>query len=161
MQTRLARIFKTKTREEWTAIMEQTDICFAPVLRMSEAMRHKHNVHRGSFVEIEGIEQPGPAPRFLGTPSRVQRPPARVGEHTDAILETGDFRPTRSPRCTRPERSHRPARAAERTETPRMTETASLLMLVGAATPPEGSPPRSMPPPRRRAPGTPASRSIL
>jgi alpha-methylacyl-CoA racemase len=91
MSTRLARIFKTKTREEWTEIMEQTDICFAPVLRMSEAMRHKHNVHRGSFVEVDGIEQPGPAPRFLGTPSRVQRPPARVGEHTDAILKEWGF----------------------------------------------------------------------
>ena len=50
---------------------------------------HPHNVHRGSFVEVDGIAQPGPAPRFLGTPSRVQRPPARVGEHTDAIL--GDW----------------------------------------------------------------------
>ena len=89
--TRLARIFKTKTREEWTGIMEQTDICFAPVLRMSEAMRHPHNVHRGSFVEIDGIKQPGPAPRFLGTPSRVQHPPARVGEHTAAILKDWGF----------------------------------------------------------------------
>jgi alpha-methylacyl-CoA racemase len=91
MQARLARIFKQKTREEWTAIMEQTDICFAPVLRMSEAIRHPHNVHRGSFVEVDGIRQPGPAPRFLGTPSRVQRPPARVGEHTDAILGEWGF----------------------------------------------------------------------
>src|SRR3954471_5896250 len=89
MATRLARIFKQKTREEWTAIMEQTDICFAPVLRMSEALAHPHNVHRGSFVEVDGIAQPGPAPRFLGTPSHVQRPPGRVGEHTDAIL--GDW----------------------------------------------------------------------
>jgi alpha-methylacyl-CoA racemase len=91
MQTRLARIFKQKTRGEWTAIMEQTDICFAPVLRMSEAMRHPHNVRRGSFVEVDGIAQPGPAPRFLGTPSRVQRPPARVGEHTEAILRDWGF----------------------------------------------------------------------
>src|SRR4051812_45683850 len=89
MTARLQRIFKQKNREEWTAIMEQTDICFAPVLRMSEAMAHPHNVHRSSFVEVDGIAQPGPAPRFLGTPSRVQRPPARVGEHTDAIL--GDW----------------------------------------------------------------------
>src|SRR5712691_6079411 len=91
MQTRLARIFKTKTRAEWTAIMEQTDICFAPVLRMSEALDHPHNRHRESFVEVDGIPQPAPAPRFLGTPSRVQRPPARIGEHTDAVLKDWGF----------------------------------------------------------------------
>ena len=91
MQERLARIFKSKTRAEWTKIMQQTDICFAPVLRMSEAMEHPHNRHRSSFVEIDGIPQPGPAPRFLGTPTRVQRPPARVGEHTDAVLRDWGF----------------------------------------------------------------------
>ncbi|MND02757.1 hypothetical protein D3C83_222510 [compost metagenome] len=58
---------------------------------MSEAMRHKHNMHRGSFVEVAGIEQPGPAPRFLGTPSHVQSPPARVGQHTDAVLQDWGF----------------------------------------------------------------------
>jgi alpha-methylacyl-CoA racemase len=93
MQQRLARIFKGKTRAEWTAIMQQTDICFAPVLRMSEAMHHPHNVHRESFVEVAGIPQPAPAPRFLGTPTRVQRPPARVGEHTEAILHDWGFAP--------------------------------------------------------------------
>jgi alpha-methylacyl-CoA racemase len=87
----LARIFKEKTRAEWTEIMEQTDICFAPVLRMSEAFEHPHNVHRQSFVEIDGIPQPGPAPRFLGTPARVQRPPARIGEHTGEILRDWGF----------------------------------------------------------------------
>jgi alpha-methylacyl-CoA racemase len=91
MQTRLARIFKEKTRTEWTQIMEQTDICFAPVLRMSEAFSHPHNVHRHSFVEVDGIAQPGPAPRFLGTPTHVQSPPARVGEHTDAVLRDWGF----------------------------------------------------------------------
>jgi len=91
MQQRLGRIFKQKTRAEWTEIMEQTDICFAPVLRMSEALKHPHNVHRESFVEIDSIPQPAPAPRFLGTPARVQRPPARIGEHTDAILKDWGF----------------------------------------------------------------------
>jgi alpha-methylacyl-CoA racemase len=89
MTRRFARIFKEKTRAEWTAIMEQTDICFAPVLRMSEAFDHPHNVHRASFVEVGGVRQPGPAPRFLGTPTHVQRPPALAGEHTDEIL--GDW----------------------------------------------------------------------
>jgi len=91
MHERLAAIFKMKTRAEWTQIMEQTDICFAPVLRMSEALDHPHNRHRESFVEIDGIPQPAPAPRFLGTPSHVQRPPARIGEHTEAVLKDWGF----------------------------------------------------------------------
>jgi len=91
MRERFARIFREKTRAEWVAIMEQTDVCFAPVLRMSEALEHKHNVARGSFVEVAGIKQPGPAPKFLGTPTRVQMPPARVGEHTDAVLRDWGF----------------------------------------------------------------------
>jgi alpha-methylacyl-CoA racemase len=91
MHERLKRIFKNKTRAEWTEIMQQTDICFAPVLRMSEALQHPLNRHRESFVEIDGIPQPAPAPRFLGTPTRVQRPPARVGEHTGAVLRDWGF----------------------------------------------------------------------
>ena len=91
MQERLQRIFKSKTRAEWTEIMQQTDICFAPVLRMSEAIEHPHNRHRSSFVEIDGIAQPGPAPRFMATPTRVQRPPARAGEHTEAVLRDWGF----------------------------------------------------------------------
>jgi len=90
-KARLAAIFKTKTQAEWVAIMEQTDICFAPVLRMSEAMRHPHNVARGSFIQVDGIQQPGPAPRFLGTPSEVQRPPAKAGEHTRDVLNDWGF----------------------------------------------------------------------
>jgi alpha-methylacyl-CoA racemase len=91
MQARFAKIFKQKTRAEWVAIMQQTDICFAPVLTMSEAIRHEHNRHRGSFVEVEGIAQPGPAPKFLGTPTRVQSPPARAGENTGEVLADWGF----------------------------------------------------------------------
>jgi alpha-methylacyl-CoA racemase len=91
MQERFANIFKQKTRAEWVAIMQQTDICFAPVLKMSEAIRHEHNRHRNSFVEIDGIPQPAPAPRFLGTPTRVKSPPARAGEHTDEVLTDWGF----------------------------------------------------------------------
>jgi len=58
---------------------------------MSEAIEHPHNVHRHSFVDIAGIAQPAPAPRFLGTPTHVQCPPARVGEHTDAVLHDWGF----------------------------------------------------------------------
>ena len=91
MQKRFAAIFKQKTRDEWVAIMQQTDICFAPVLKMSEAIRHEHNRHRDSFPVIDGIPQPAPAPRFLGTPTAVQRPPAKVGEDTDEILRDWGF----------------------------------------------------------------------
>ncbi|HEU0217489.1 MAG TPA: CaiB/BaiF CoA-transferase family protein [Stellaceae bacterium] len=93
MRERLAAIFKRKTRAEWVAIMQQTDICFAPVLTMSEAIEHEHNRSRDSFVDVDGIAQPAPAPRFLGTPTSVQGPPARAGEHTDAILRDWGFSP--------------------------------------------------------------------
>lgn len=62
---RLAAIFRTKTRDEWCALMDGTDVCFAPVLSMAEAAAHPHNVARGTFVERDGVMQPAPAPRFL------------------------------------------------------------------------------------------------
>jgi alpha-methylacyl-CoA racemase len=71
---RLETIFTTKTRDEWCALMEKTDICFAPVLSLSEAPSHPHNVARGTFIEVDGITQPAPAPRFSGTPA----PPVRM-----------------------------------------------------------------------------------
>ena len=77
---------KTKTRDEWCEIMEGTDICFAPVLSLSEAPNYKHNVDRGTFVEIEGVVQPAPAPRFSKTPGAIQSLPAGIGEHGDEIL---------------------------------------------------------------------------
>ena len=89
MKERLTAIFKAKTRDEWCSIMEGTDVCFAPVLRMSEAAAHPHNVHRQTFIERDGIVQPAPAPRFSATPGEVQRPPAHAGQHTDEIL--GDW----------------------------------------------------------------------
>lgn len=69
MQDALTDLFLTKTRDEWTAILEEVDACFAPVLSMEEAPQHSHNVARGTFVETDGIVQPGPCPRFEGTPS--------------------------------------------------------------------------------------------
>lgn len=74
LRDKLTAVFKTKTRDEWCKIMEGTDICFAPVLTMSEAMQHPHMVARGVFVEHEGHTQPGPAPRFSRTPSAVRKP---------------------------------------------------------------------------------------
>ena len=89
MQQRLAAIFKTKTRDEWTAIMQDIDVCYAPVLRMSEAMKHPNNVHRGSFVDVDGVPQPGPVPRFDSTPSEVKAVPAFAGQHTRDALAGG------------------------------------------------------------------------
>jgi alpha-methylacyl-CoA racemase len=82
----MAAIFRTKTRDEWCEIMEGTDVCFAPVLTIPEAVAHPHNVHRGTFVEVAGIPQPGPAPRFSRTQAAIARPPAHAGQHTDEIL---------------------------------------------------------------------------
>jgi alpha-methylacyl-CoA racemase len=95
MKERLAAIFATKSRDEWCAVMEGTDICFAPVLTMSEAARHPHNVERGTFIDVAGITQPAPSPRFSDTVASVSRPPAHAGQHTDEILgEWLDMVPT-------------------------------------------------------------------
>ena len=68
------------------ASMEGSDVCFAPVLSMAEAPQHPHNRARGTFVEIDGVIQPGPAPRFSRTPGQVQSAPANPGQHSEAIL---------------------------------------------------------------------------
>jgi alpha-methylacyl-CoA racemase len=86
LKERMAAIFRTKTRAEWCEIMEGSDVCFAPVLTIPEAVEHPHNVHRGTFVEVAWIPQPGPAPRFSRTQAAIARPPAHAGQHTDEIL---------------------------------------------------------------------------
>jgi alpha-methylacyl-CoA racemase len=91
LKQQLAKIFKSKTRDEWCKIMEGSDVCFAPVLSMEEAPKHPHNRHRGTFVEVEGVVQPGPAPRFSRTPGKVQRPPASPGEHSEEALRDWGF----------------------------------------------------------------------
>ena len=86
MRERFARIFKTRTRDEWTARLEQKDVCFAPVLSMTEAPHHAQNKARGSFVEVDGVLQPGPAPRFSRTASAVSSGPAYAGQHSTEVL---------------------------------------------------------------------------
>ena len=71
--------------------MEGTDVCFAPVLSMGEAYEHPHNVARGTFVEVAGMLQPGPAPRFSRTPAEISRPPSHAGQHTDEALAEWGF----------------------------------------------------------------------
>ena len=69
LKDKLTAVFKAKTRDEWCAIMDGTDICFAPVLSLAEAPKHPHNAARGTFVEQDGMVQPAPAPRFSATPA--------------------------------------------------------------------------------------------
>ena len=95
LKVKLAEVFKGKTRDEWCALMEASDVCFAPVLSLTEAPQHPHNVHRGTFVEREGIVQPAPAPRFSRTPGEIQRPPAHAGQHTTEALTDWGFTATR------------------------------------------------------------------
>jgi alpha-methylacyl-CoA racemase len=90
-KARMAEVIATKTRDEWDAIMLGSDVCYAPVLDLEEAPRHPHNVARGTFVEVEGVTQPGPAPKFSRTPGEVQMPPPAPGQHTDQVLADWGF----------------------------------------------------------------------
>ena len=84
LKERLTALFKTRTRDDWCADMEMTDVCFAPVLSMSEAPHHPHNAARGTFVEADGVMQPAPAPRYSATVSDAPRMTKTAD--TDAIL---------------------------------------------------------------------------
>ena len=87
----IAAVVRMKTRDEWDAILEGSDVCYAPVLTVDEAIRHPHNVARGTFIDVGGITQPGPAPRLSRTPGEVRRPPAHAGQHTDEVLSEAGF----------------------------------------------------------------------
>ncbi len=90
MKERFAAVFRTKTRDEWTAIFDGTDACAAPVLSPWEAHEHPHNAARSTFVEVAGAVQPAPAPRFSRTPSAISRPPSNPGADTvTGLLEWG------------------------------------------------------------------------
>ncbi|MDY6943593.1 MAG: CaiB/BaiF CoA-transferase family protein [Pseudomonadota bacterium] len=91
LKEKLAAAFKTKTQDEWTEIMEGTDVCYGPILDMNEAPKHPHNVARKTFIEIEGVMQPAPAPRFSRTVPEVQGPPPKAGQHTDDALADWGF----------------------------------------------------------------------
>jgi alpha-methylacyl-CoA racemase len=91
LRTVLTNAFRTRTRADWCKLMEGSDICFAPVLTMDEAPAHAHMQDRGVFCEIDGVVQPGPAPRFSRTRPEVRSAPSVVGEHTDEILAEFGF----------------------------------------------------------------------
>jgi alpha-methylacyl-CoA racemase len=86
LKRRFAEVFVTRTRDEWAEIFASSDACVAPVLTLTEAPRHPHNVARATFVERDGVVQPAPAPRFDRTPLSLDRRPPRPGEHTIEVL---------------------------------------------------------------------------
>ena len=87
MCARLEALFATRARDEWAAAFTGQEACVTPVLDFAEAAAHPHNVARGTYVVDEsGAIQPGPAPRFLGTPSAPPSPARDVGADTDVVL---------------------------------------------------------------------------
>src|SRR6202051_4240483 len=91
LKQKLVEAFKTRSRDEWCAIMEGTDICFAPVLTMKEASQHPHAKARGAYVDVSGFRQPAAAARFSRTKESVKGPAAKRGQHTDEILGEKGF----------------------------------------------------------------------
>jgi len=93
MRALFEKTFKSKTRDQWCQVFEGSDACFAPVLSWSEARRDPHNTFRKTFVEVSGVEQPSPAPRFSHTPGMVRRAPPERGEGGRQALEDWGFAP--------------------------------------------------------------------
>lgn len=88
----LAALFRTRSRDDWCALLEGSDACFAPVLSLAEAPGHPHNAARETFTEIGGVTQPAPAPRYSGTPAAEPIPP---GDASDALLAELGYAPER------------------------------------------------------------------
>jgi alpha-methylacyl-CoA racemase len=86
LKRRFAALFAARTRDDWCALLEGTDVCFAPVLDMAEAPHHPHNAARATFVERDGVTQPAPAPRFSRTPAEIGPPPSKPGQDSAQVL---------------------------------------------------------------------------
>ncbi|MCC2956648.1 CoA transferase [Massilia sp. IC2-477] len=91
LKERFAALFATRTRDEWCRLLEGTEVCFAPVLDLEEAPRHPHNAARRTFVDIDGVTQPAPAPRFSRSVPPTPAAPSCAGAHSDAILADWGF----------------------------------------------------------------------
>ena len=91
MKQKLTAVFLQKSQAEWCAIMEGTDVCFAPVLSFVDAPSHPANVARKTYIEVGGVTQPAPAPRFSRTPSSVRHPGPNPGQDTDTVLAAMGF----------------------------------------------------------------------
>jgi alpha-methylacyl-CoA racemase len=103
LREKLGAVFATKTRAEWCALLEATDVCFGPVLDLEEAPRHPHNVARQTFVEVAGVTQPAPAPRFSLTPGAIQGPPPAIGAHDREALDDWGLAPAETDALFGPE----------------------------------------------------------
>jgi len=91
MKERVAALVKSKTRREWCELLEGSDACFAPVLSAEEAPGYPHNKQRGTFVDVAGVLQPAPAPRFSRTIAEIAGPPTAAGTETDRVLADWGF----------------------------------------------------------------------
>lgn len=95
LKARLAEVIATKSRDEWCALLEGTDTCFAPVLSLDEAPRHPHNAARGTFVTVGDAVWPAPAPRFSATPSRAPEAAVAIGADSEALFSEIGYSPDR------------------------------------------------------------------
>lgn len=91
LKARVAEVFLTRSRAQWCELLEGSDVCFAPVLVLDEAPKHPHNQARGSFVEVNGITQPAPAPRFSKTPAAACQPVRKAAGDTRALLAEAGY----------------------------------------------------------------------
>ena len=91
IRERLTEVFRKRTRDEWTTLLEGTDACFAPVLAFHEASSHRHLVARGTLTTSNGVTQPAPAPRFGRSKATIQGPPPERGQHTHEVLQDWGF----------------------------------------------------------------------
>jgi alpha-methylacyl-CoA racemase len=93
LRAKFAALFATRPRDAWCTLLEGTDACFAPVLDMGEAPAHPHNRARDAFVQVDGVTQPAPAPRFCRTIPEVASGPAAPGQHSDQVLSDWGWAP--------------------------------------------------------------------
>jgi alpha-methylacyl-CoA racemase len=93
LKVKFAAVFRTRTRAEWVDVFAGHEVCFAPVLTMTEARAHPHNVARQTFIEVDGAAHPAPAPRFDRTPMEVRRAAVAAGTDTDTALSDWGFSP--------------------------------------------------------------------
>ncbi len=91
LRVALAEVFRQKTRDEWCELLEGTDVCFAPVLSLQEAPEHPHNAARETYVDVDGLLQPAPAPRFDRTPSEIRHGNRPLGSDTEDVLVEAGF----------------------------------------------------------------------
>lgn len=91
LKAELTRVFKTKTREQWCDIMQDSDVCFAPVLDLLEAPEHPHNQARETFIKVDNMTQPAPAPRYSRTAPQQPEPGPASGEHGEQILASAGY----------------------------------------------------------------------